>query len=93
MYFSSQNTLNVPDDFGFGDHVEMANIVEEPEVRQNRASFLRMKRRSLASTSTYDRLHTVNNIINGGSLPKHSTTNTLRSRKSPQGSKRRQSLH
>ena len=51
-----------------------------------------MKRRSLVSPTTHDKLHAVNNIINGN-VPKKSNLNTVRSRKSPTGVKRRKTLH
>ena len=63
---------------------------EQPEVKQNRSSFLRMKRKDLVSPTTHDKLHAVNNIINGN-IPKKSTT--VRSRKNPTGVKRRKTLH
>ena len=88
--FLFKNTLNVPDESEMDENEEL--YPEHIEVKQNRSSFLRMKRRSLVSPTTYDKLHTVNNIINGN-VPKHSTSNTVRARKSPTGFKRRKTLH
>ena len=89
--FLFKNTLNVPDESEMDDENEEL-YPEHIEVKQNRSSFLRMKRRSLVSPTTYDKLHTVNNIINGN-VPKHSTSYTVRARKSPTGFKRRKTLH
>ena len=89
--FLFKNTLNVPDESEMDEENEEL-YPEHIEVKQNRSSFLRMKRRSLVSPTTYDKLHTVNNIINGN-VPKHSTSNTVRARKSPTGFKRRKTLH
>ena len=86
-----QNTLNVPDDSIEAEEDEEL-YPEQPEVKQNRSSFLRMKRKDLVSPTTHDKLHAVNNIINGN-IAKKSTINTVRSRKKPTGVKRRKTLH